>query len=214
MLQGYRAYSIRRSHTVNFDVDLNYLRSHTAPQNADLNHLRSHGAPQNADLNTAKKNWSLQCLPPRRMELANFRIEKPVNISPEKLSSRVVKLQKFHVHSVHVHVQPPIKIQNHRKSPYKLCLKKACLLCSPPSSALVMGLFFLDPPIVNIHMVRTRLGTGVPRCPESNVPINSLCPPSFPSQPTCSGYLQLTVLPLSLFLLPPPVAPPPPPWAS
>jgi len=110
----YRAYSSRRSHnrrshTVKCDVDLNCSRSHTTPPNADLNHLRSHGAPQNADLNTAEKKWSLQCLPPQRMELANFRIEKPVNISPEKLSSRVVQLQKNHVHSVHVHEQPPIK---------------------------------------------------------------------------------------------------------
>ena len=59
-------------------------------------------------------------------------------------------------------------------------------------------------------MVKTCLGTGVPRSPESNAPILSLCPPSFPSQPTCSGYLQWTVhvLPLSLLLLPPPAAPP------
>ena len=40
---GYRAFSITRSHntrshTVNCDVDLDYLRSHTTPQNADLNH--------------------------------------------------------------------------------------------------------------------------------------------------------------------------------
>ena len=110
----YRAYSSRRSHnrrshTVNCDVDLIFLRPHTTPQNAVLNHLRSHGAPQDVDLDTAKKKWSLRCLPPRRMELANFRIEKTVNISPEKLSSRVVQLQKFHVHSVHVHVQLPIK---------------------------------------------------------------------------------------------------------
>jgi len=42
------------------------------------------------------------------MELANFRIEKPVNIPPEKLSSRVVQLEKNHVHKFHVqklHVQ-------------------------------------------------------------------------------------------------------------
>ena len=72
-------------------------------------------------------------------------------------------------------MQLRIKIQNHPKSPYKLCLKKACLLCSPPSSALVMGsILFLDPPTVNIHMVNTRLGTGVPRSPKSNAPINSL----------------------------------------
>ena len=78
---------------------------------------------------------------------------------------------KIHVHSVHVHVQPPIKIQNHRKSPYKLCLKKACLLCSSPSSALVMGsLFSLGSPILDIHMVKPRLGTGVPRSSESNAP--------------------------------------------
>ena len=71
----------------------------------------------------------------------------------------------------------PNKIQNHRKSPYKLCLKKACLLCSPPSSALVKGSIFFDPPIVNIHMVKTRLRTGVPRSPKSSAPICSLYAP-------------------------------------
>ena len=98
----YRAYSSRRSHnrrshTVNGDVDLNYLRSHTTPQNADLNHLRSHGAPQNADLNTAKKSRSLQCLPPRRMELANFRVETGLNfsISGSKKSGNVLEKALF-----------------------------------------------------------------------------------------------------------------------
>ena len=126
----------------------------------------------------------------------------------EKLGSRVVQVGKFHVHVFSA--TPNKKIQNHRDPPYKLGLEKACLLCPPPSSSLVMGSFSHGSPIVDIHMVKTRLGTGVPRSPESNAPILSLCPPSFPSQPTCSGYLQSTVhvLPLSLLLLPPPAAPP------
>ena len=106
--KAYRACSIirshdRRSHTVNCDVDLNCLRSHTTPPNADLNNLRSHGAPQNADLNTAKKKCSLQCLPLPENGACEFSERKKVNISPEKLSSRVVQLQNFHVHNVHVH---------------------------------------------------------------------------------------------------------------
>ena len=44
--------------------------------------------------------------PPRRMELANFRVEKNVNISQEKLGSRVVQVGKFHVHS-EIHVYNP-----------------------------------------------------------------------------------------------------------
>ena len=76
------------------------------------------------------------------------------------------------------------------ESPYKLCLKKACLLCSQPSSALVMGSTFLDPPIVNIHMVKTRLGTGVPRSPKSNAPISFLyAPPHGFSCETCTFSL-------------------------
>ena len=104
---------------------------------------------------------------------------------------------------------PNEKIQNHREPPYKLCLEKACLLCPPSSSSLVIGSFSHGSPIVDIHMVKTRLGTGVPHSSESNAPILSLCPPSFPSQPTCSGCLQWTVLSLFLFFLPPPAARPP-----
>ena len=142
-----------------------------------------------------------------------------------------------------MYTTPKKKIQNHREPPFKLCLKKACLPCPPPSFSLVMGLFSHGSPIVDIHMAKPRLGTGVPRSPgwgveawvrngrllwkatqlirisfssplvlrskhpESNVSILYLCPPSFPSQLTCSGYLQWTVL-LSRLLLPPPAAPP------
>ena len=34
------------------------------------------------------------------------------------------------------------------------------------------SLFSLGSAIVDIHMVKTRLGTGVPRSPESNAPIS------------------------------------------
>ena len=112
------------------------------------------------------------------MELANFWVQKNVNISQEKLGSRVVQVKKVHVH-IHVlysvfSATPNKKIQNHRDSPYKLCLEKACLLCPPPCSSLVMGSFSHGSPIVDIHMVKTRLGTGVPRSPESIAPILSL----------------------------------------
>ena len=40
------------------------------------------------------------------MELANFRIEKTVNISPEKLSSRVVQLQKV-MYTVYMYMYNP-----------------------------------------------------------------------------------------------------------
>ena len=125
-MHKYRAYSIIRSHnrrsrTVNCDVDLNYLRSHTTPQNADLNHLRSHGAPQNADLNTArKKHGSLQCLPPRRMELANFRIEKNVNISPGMEFPSGATSKKSCTQCTCTCITPNEKIKNHPESPYKL----------------------------------------------------------------------------------------------
>ena len=40
------------------------------------------------------------------MELANFRFEKNVNISQEKLGSRVVQVEKNHVYS-EIHVYNP-----------------------------------------------------------------------------------------------------------
>jgi hypothetical protein len=40
----------------------------------------------------------------------------------------------------------------------KLCVKKACLPCSPPSPGLVMGLLSLRSPIVDIQMVKKRFG--------------------------------------------------------
>jgi len=86
-----------------------------------------------------------------------------------------------------------IKIQNNREPPFKLCLKKACFLFSPPSSALVMGLFSQGSPIVDIHMVKTRLGTVVPRSPESDAPRSSLYTP-----PDSPRILRAT----NLFLLP------------
>ena len=162
-------------------------------------------------LNKAGKKWLLGCLPPpRRIELANFRIEKNVNISQSwcksKKSMRTVKF---------MYTTPNQKIQNHRELPYKLCLEKACLLCSLPSSALVMAsLFSLGSPIVDIHMVKTRPGTGVPRSPESNAPISSLyAPHHFPrNKPVLATYSGQYFLSFSLsFLLPPP---PSPAWAS
>ena len=114
------------------------------------------------------------------MELPNFRVQNNVNISQEKLGYRVVQVKKSRVHGVHVHAhfKPPEKrIQKHWEPPFKLCLEKACLPCSPPSSALVMGSFSLGSPIVDMHRVKTRLGTGVPRSPESDAPRSSLYPP-------------------------------------
>ena len=137
-------------------------------------------------------------LPPRRMELANVRVNKSVNISQEKLVSRVVQAGKCHTHSVHVHLKNPNKnIQSDRELPFKLPFKKACLAYSPPSSALVMGSSSLRSPIVDIHTVKIRLGTKIPRTHESDEPNSSLYAHSFSLQPTCSGYLQWTALPLS-----------------
>ena len=44
--------------------------------------------------------------------------------------------------------------------------RNAGLLCSPPSSALAIGSIFLRSPILDIHMVKPRLRTGVPHSPE------------------------------------------------
>ena len=122
--------------------------------------------------------------------------EKNVNISRKNWVPEWCKLKKFmYIYSV----QPPIKkIQNHREPPYKLCLEKACLLCPPPSSALVMGSFSHGSRLWTFTWSKPASG------PEFPAPLNSsthsLCSPSFPSQPTCSGYLQwaVHVLPLSL----------------
>ena len=117
------------------------------------------------DVITAKK-WVLECLHSRRIELADFRVGKMnENISQEKLGFRVVPVEKNHVHVFSA--TPNKKIQNQREPPYKLCLTQACLLCPPPSSSLFMGSFSHESPIVDIHMVETRPGTGVPRSPES-----------------------------------------------
>jgi hypothetical protein len=40
------------------------------------------------------------------MELANLWVKNIVNIFQEKLGSRVVQVEKNHVHSVHVHELP------------------------------------------------------------------------------------------------------------
>ena len=133
---------------------------------------------------------------PWRMELANFRSKEislfprnNVNISQERF--RLVHVGTNLVHSVHVHVKPPNKkIQDTREPPFNLCLKQARLLFALPSSVLVIGSFSLGSPIVDIYMVKPRLGTGVPRFPESDAPKSSFhAPPFFSLQPTCSGYL-------------------------
>ena len=129
--------------------------------------------------------------------------------SKEKLGSRVVKVKKimYTVKFMYICTTPNKKIENHWEPPYKLCLKKACLLCSPPSSALVMSSFFsLGSPIVDIHMVKTRLGTGVPRSPESNAPIRSLYAPAhFPrNQPVLASYSGQYLLSFVGPLTPPP----------
>ena len=78
---------------------------------------------------------------------------------PGKTGFRVAQVEKNHVHVFSA--TPNKNIQNHREPPYKLCLEKACLLCPPSSSSLVIGSFSHGSPIVDIHMVQTRLGTGV-----------------------------------------------------
>jgi len=114
------------------------------------------------------------------------------------------KSEKFMCTIKFMYTPPNKKVQNHREPPYKLCLKKACLLCSPPSSTLVMGsLFSFGSPIVDIHMVKTLLGTAVPRSPESNAPISSLyAPPHFPrNQPVLATYSGQNFLSFSFFFL-------------
>ena len=59
---------------------------------------------------------------------------------------------------------------------------------------------------MDIHMVKNRLGTGVPRSPESNAPISSVyAPPHFPrNQPVLATYSGQYFLSFSFsFLLPP-----------
>ena len=119
-----------------------------------------------------------------------FSGRKNVNISRKNWVPELCKSKKICV-QWNSCITPNKKIQNHWEPPYKLCLKKACLLCSPPSSALFMGwLFSLGSPIVDIHRVKTRLETGVPRSPESDAPRSSLyAPPHFPrNQPVPATY--------------------------
>ena len=116
---------------------------------------------------------------------------------PSGASRKIMYTVKF----MYMYTTPNNKDKNHREPPYKLCLKKACLPCSPPFSALVMGsLFSLGSPIVDIHMVKTRLRTGVPRSPESNAPISYLYAPAhFPrNQPVPATY---SVFQRKMFLL-------------
>ena len=126
-------------------------------------------------LYTANTIWSNSAYHPGKMELANFRIPKSINILQKELGSRMVQDVKLHVHNVREHVNPKTNMQNvgNRRSRVSHAFSlpvpsKVFLLCSPPSSALVMGLFFLGSLIVDIRMVETRLGTGVSRSPESD----------------------------------------------
>ena len=66
---------------------------------------------------------------------------------------------------------PTQKRRGEKEPPSKVCLKQTCLLCSPPSFAVVRDSFAPGSPIVDIHMVKTRLGTGGPRSLESDAPI-------------------------------------------
>ena len=90
---------------------------------------------------------------------------------------------------------PNYKIQNNREPPIDCCLKKTCLLCSPPSYVFVIGLFSFGSPIVDMRRVKTPFETGIPRSPKSDAPRGCLSPHYSPrKQPalaTCSGqYLK------------------------
>ena len=62
------------------------------------------------------------------MELANFRVQKSVNISQEKQGSRVVQVET-------IYIKNNERTTKNREPPLKLCLKKAGFLSSPPFSA-------------------------------------------------------------------------------
>ena len=107
---------------------------------------------------------------------------KPKDLQPSLKDDMTVfqtsPLKKTAVHNVLVHVKKTkLKITSDREPLFRVCLNKACLLCSSPSSALGMGSFSLGCPKVDIHMVTTRLGIGVTRFPESDASRTLSIPP-------------------------------------
>ena len=82
------------------------------PFSAHLNILRS-ALTRLVDLKIERKILARHRLPPRKMEPAIFEGPKRCSRFPRKLGSRVVQLENYHVHSVHVYVQ--VKPQNRIK---------------------------------------------------------------------------------------------------
>ena len=151
----------------------------THPFSADRNIQGPHHTPF-VDLSTAKDVGSTSLTPPGEWSWRFLGCKKSVNISQEKLGSRVLQVDFFHVNIVHVHAceTPELEIQNNWEPPFKLSLEKAYLLCSPPSSARGMGSFSLGSLTMEIHRFKTRLGTGVPRSPEFDPPRSSVSAPT------------------------------------
>ena len=99
-------------------------------------------------------------------------------------------------------------MQNHREPPCKLCLEKACLLCHPPSSSLVLGTFSHGSRLWTFTWSKPASGPEFPAPLNPMHPFSLYAPPQFPrNQPVLATYSGQYMYLLSLscsFLLPPP----------
>ena len=126
-------------------------------------------------------------LTPPENGAGEFSVRKKCQHFQEKLGSRVVQVGKFHVHVFSA--TPNKKIQNHREPPYKLCLEKACLLCPPPSSALVMGSFSHGSRLWTFTWSKPASGPEFPAPLNPMHPFSLYAPPHFPrNQPVLATY--------------------------
>ena len=103
--------------------------------------------------------------------IARFGDKNRVKISREKLGSRVVQFENC--------INPPPKspcdhLTDSGAEIEKESSRHAGLLCSMLFFAITVGSFSLRPSILDIHMVKPRLRTGVPSSPETEAPSSSL----------------------------------------
>jgi len=143
--------------------------------------LRTCHRPFSLRLLNNNKKTAPDRLPPRRMELAHFRAENGANISLEKWGSRVEEPSKFHLQEYFVYQKSTLRKWT-RVDPFVGPTGFSCFLMNQENS---------DRP--DSVCVRKTILSHIA------YPLGA-----FSSQPTRSGHLQCTVLPLSLSLLPPP----------
>ena len=149
--------------------------------------------------------WFLECVPPRRMELANFWVEKMSTFPRKNWVPEWCKLKKImYMYSV----QPPIKkikIIGHRHTNCVLRKRASCALRPPLPSSWVHSP--TGPRLWTFTWSTPASGPKFPAPLNPMHPLSLYAPPHFPrNQPVLATYSGQYFL--SLLLLPPPAAPP------